>query len=303
VATTRDGILVLDDGRRLGYADAGEPDGLPIFLLHGTPGSRVFRFENEPLVKDERLRMITPERRGYGLSDPFPERTILGFADDIRQLADELDIQKFHVAGVSGGGPYALACAAVLQNRVLSATLIASATPVDMKGFSKGMSIGNRISFAIARYLPFMLKPLYAYSVRSMIKSPEKVVDGLAPQLCAWDRKVLSELREQGVMDVFLDHIREAYRTGYSGGYTDIRLLVKPWHIDFSTLILPIFVWHGEDDTLIPVAAAKEFVQMLPGCDTHFLDGAGHLLLESDKYVGSIITALKKIESSPIGDI
>jgi len=102
----KDSIFTLKDGRNLGYIEYGNPKGIPIFLFHGTPGSRIFGLE-EPLIQQENLRIFTPERPGYGLSDPLNGRTIERYPDDIAELANHLEIEKFHVAGMSGGGPYA----------------------------------------------------------------------------------------------------------------------------------------------------------------------------------------------------
>ncbi|HKJ31060.1 MAG TPA: alpha/beta hydrolase, partial [Balneolales bacterium] len=119
----QDNTIKLKDGRHLGFSDYGKPDGIPLFLFHGTPGSRVFkRFENASWIKKYGMRVITPERPGYGLSDPAPERTIKDWASDVEELADFLDLDRFHVTGGSGGGPYVLACAIHSPARVLSAT-------------------------------------------------------------------------------------------------------------------------------------------------------------------------------------
>ncbi len=286
-------FITLEDNRKLGFADSGKPDGLPIFLFHGTPGSRIFGFENEPLIQEEELRIITPERPGYGLSDESKNREIKDHCYDIEKLATYLGIKKFHVAGVSGGGPYALACAYWLSKRVLSVTLIASATPVDTKGFFKGMSMGNRLGFIMSRYVPFLLKPLYIYSSWVVKRSPEKFMKGMESQLCQWDKKVLHKIKADGKMDIFISHIREAYRKGYIGGYSDLLLLTKPWKVDFQFLSVPIIMWHGKADTLMPIASAIEFSKILPDCKCYFIENAGHLLLESEEYSRQIIARIK----------
>jgi len=102
----QDNIIKLHDGRNLGYAEYGKPGGIPLLLFHGTPGSRVFKqFENASWIEESGMRVITPERPGYGLSDPAPGRTIKDWANDVIELADYLEIDRFHVARGSGGGP------------------------------------------------------------------------------------------------------------------------------------------------------------------------------------------------------
>jgi len=287
--------ITLKDGRKLGYVDSGSTDGLPIFLLHGTPGSRIFGFEKEPIIASENLRLITPERPGYGLSDPLPSRTMKDFCKDVEQLADYLKLERFHIAGVSGGGPYTLACAYYLPTRIISATLIASATPCNIASFSKGMSIGNKLAFFLASYIPILLKPLYYYSARILYKNPNKLIEGLKPQLCSWDKEVLNELSKQDKIDVFISHIREAYNQGATGTYSDTMLLVKPWGFNFKDIHTPIYMWHGTSDTLMPIEPAKEFSKMLPNCESCFIENAGHLLLENEETSKLIIKKIVNI--------
>ena len=110
-----DNCFKLKDGRILGYADCGNTNGIPIFLFHGTPGSRINGLEDEPLLEKYGIRVIAPERPGYGLSSPKPDRTIKDWAKDIEELSAHLGLKKFHVAGGSGGGPYVLACSLFLS--------------------------------------------------------------------------------------------------------------------------------------------------------------------------------------------
>lgn len=289
-----DSFINLSDGRKLGFIDYGKPEGLPVFMLHGTPGSRVFGFEGELLVHKEKLRIITPERPGYGLSDPSITRTIKSFSIDIEQLANHLGLTKFHVAGVSGGGPYALACGQCLSDRVISITLISSARPTDMKDFYKGMSFGNKLAFRISKYMPFLLKPLYSYMARVFRKKPEEAIEAIQAQLCPWDQKVMSDLKLKDGMKVFIAHIYEAYRQGSDGAYSDTVLLSKPWGIDFKSITAPIFMWHGEADTLMPITPVKNFSRMLPECEVHFIKEAGHLLLESEEIAIEILGKIKQ---------
>jgi len=285
----KESYIVLKDGRKLGFEDSGPSNGFPIFLLHGTPGSRICELNNESIITRKNLRIITPERPGYGLSDPLPQRTIKDFSYDIEQLADKLNIEMFHVAGVSGGGPYTLACAYYLPNRVLSATLISSAVPCNMSNFSKGMSAGNKLSFFVALHIPFLLRPLYYYSARVLLKNPDKLIEGIKPQLCPWDQEVLNELEANGKLDMFISHIREAYAQGSKGVYSDTILLTKPWDIKFEDIQVPIYMWHGKSDTLMPIEPAIEFSKLLPNCESSFIDNAGHLLLDDEK-MSHIIT-------------
>lgn len=288
-----DCVFTLSDGRKLGYIEYGSPDGVPVFLLHGTPGSRIFGLENEPLLVKKNLRIITPERPGYGLSSPQKDRRILCYSKDIVELADSLEIHRFHVAGVSGGGPYALACASILSNRTLSITLIASATPMEMEEYFKGMSLGNIFALAMSKYFPWLLRPIFKFAASYSRKKPEKLLEKLKSQLCEWDVNVLDDMKRTGQIETFVDHIREAYRQGYTAHYTDTLLVSRPWGIDYWKIKSPIFLWHGESDTLMPIAPVRKFAEILPNCQTNFIEGAGHFLLESEEIGGSIVQTIK----------
>src|SRR6266699_1606575 len=121
----------LSDGRVLGYEEWGDPDGLALFSLHGTPGCRLSRTPDATLWARLRLRVVTVDRAGYGLSSPLVERRVSHVGGDIAALADFLRIERFAVTGTSGGGPHALACAAELGDRVLACGALSSAAPAE----------------------------------------------------------------------------------------------------------------------------------------------------------------------------
>lgn len=293
----KDRIFTLEDGRKLAYIEYGNPDGIPIFLFHGTPGSRILGLEDEPLVKQENLRIFTPERPGYGLSDLLQNRTIAMYPRDIAELASHLEIGSFHVAGISGGGPYALSCAQELPNRVLSATLISSEIPFTTKGFFIGMSFGNRISIKLSQYFPRLLKPFFRQAAELFKNNPEKLIDSLKPQLCSWDREVVAELEKKGRMKGFLDQASEAYRQGSDGAYIDTILLYRPWNIDYTKIKTPVYLWHGESDTLTRVDPVKRFAEILPNCQSQFIEGAGHFLLEHEEVGLKIFQSIKRVRA------
>jgi pimeloyl-ACP methyl ester carboxylesterase len=291
----QDNSIQVRDGRNLGYSDDGNAHGFPIFLFHGTPGSRVNGLENEPILSKYGIRVICPERPGYGLSSPKPKRTIKEWAEDVEDLANKLGITRFHVAGSSGGGPFALACAAYLPNRIQSVTLIASAVPPEALYLNKGMAKGNRIAFFLAKYFPFVLKLSMASYDRAIKKYPEKIIESLISQFCSWDREVLQKAEAKG--EKLLLHYKEAFCQGGDGAYYDFLLISRPWGIELKSIVPPVFMWHGEADTLMPIGPAKAFSKMIPGCKSHFIPEAGHLLLESEEIGEKIITAILAVKS------
>jgi pimeloyl-ACP methyl ester carboxylesterase len=265
-------VRVLRDGRTISFCEYGKPNRAAVFLFHGTPGSRIFGLDDKE-VSDAGFHIITPERPGYGRSTPNLTASISGWAFDIRELADQLGLKRFHVVGISGGGPFALACAARLPDRVISATLISSATPIDFPGFWKGMSIWNKFVFLLASRLPFALR-----SVCAIYASAHNV----------WNR------------NTYLRHDGEAFRQGGIGFETDLRLASGSWGVPFDSISVPVFLWHGEEDPLASVAGAKTLASAIPTCEAHFIPGKGHFL-NRDATVGQQI--FDRILSIPVANI
>lgn len=278
----RDETLTLPDGRRIGFAVYGPPDGTPLFFLHGTPGCRLLGFERDPLIGALGLRVVSLERPGYGASDPLPGRRIVDHVAELLAGADALGIDTFHIAGGSGGGPYALACAVVAPDRVRSLSLLSSATPTDLDGFTRGMGVGNALSYTLLRHAPFLLKPLLAISAAHSRKDPVKsAVLGIS-QLSASDRAALQEAIDELGEETLATLIREAHRQGAAGVYADMRAQGAPWGFEPSDLARPTVMWHGEDDRAVPPHLAAAFADRLPGCERRFLPDTGHLLAEKD---------------------
>jgi pimeloyl-ACP methyl ester carboxylesterase len=180
----------LSDGRWLGYRELGDPGGAPLFFFHGTPGSRWSVDVNDPLARMPGVRLILPERPGYGLSTAKPDRRLLDRARDVAELADQLGIGEFAVAGVSGGGPHALACAAALPDRVTVAVILSSPAPADFPGATRGMSFGNRIGLWLQRFAPGLFRRVMAGNAAAFHRDPQRFLDALAAGMSVSDREI-----------------------------------------------------------------------------------------------------------------
>jgi pimeloyl-ACP methyl ester carboxylesterase len=166
-------------------------------------------------------------------------------------LADRLKLDRFHVLGVSGGGPFALACAALLPHRVITATAtaVASPAPIDFASFWTGISLLNRMSFLISRNVPFLL-----------------------PALCT----ILALLKKD--RNAVLTHEGEAFRQGGIGLESDLKILSNNWNFSLESIRVPVFLWHGERDSLASATAATELARTIPTCEPHFVPEAGHFI-------------------------
>jgi pimeloyl-ACP methyl ester carboxylesterase len=279
--------MTLSDGRALGYQCLGDPGGQALFFFHGTPGSRLVFSERDPMAQIPGLRLVTPDRPGYGLSDPKPDRVLLDWARDVGELADHLGIQSFAVAGGSGGGPHALACAYGLRDRVSLALVLSSPSPAGFKGATRGMSIGNRVGLVLGRYAPWLVRRMMRGYVSLFEKNPERFVDAMARQMAPSDRALLST---PALRDAVIRDLREAYRQGIGGQVVDgaLALTSRDWGFDLRQIAVPVYLWHGEDDRLVSRHMAQQLAAEIPLCKAHYVPNAGHLLSEHAVVVDQI---------------
>lgn len=264
-------LVRLADGRRLGYADYGDPRGWPLFFFHGTPGSRVMAGFAATQAQAWGIRLLAPERPGYGLSDPQPRRRLLDWPEDIRQLADALELEAFGVVGVSGGGPYAAACAWRLPERIQVAGIVSGLAPPD--ALEGALPRPQRLLAPILRRSgltqPFLT--LVAIAIR---RQPQRFLTALLPLMPRPDRAVLSRPE---VRQLQIDGIIQACRQGAQAAAQDLALFSRPWEFSVNEIAVPVHLWHGVRDRVVPVAMGRYLAAHIPGCQGYFLPEAGHL--------------------------
>jgi pimeloyl-ACP methyl ester carboxylesterase len=267
-------VLRLPDGRSLGYALYGDRSGAPVMFFHGTPGSRrVARFADRA-ARRRRIRLIAPERPGFGLSDFDCERTLAAWPADVVALADALAIDRFAVAGVSGGGPYVAACAWQLRERLTRAAIISGIGPLDEPAVAASLARRYRAGVALARRLPVALRPGLALGRFALRRAPGCVLASIARSLPEIDRPIF---RRPEVRALLLDDAREALRQGTRGALHELVLFSRPWDFPLDGIRMPVRLWHGEVDSQVPVAIAHRFAASLPDCRASFIADAGHL--------------------------
>jgi pimeloyl-ACP methyl ester carboxylesterase len=297
VDAAEDGTLLLGDGRHLGYAQYGQPDGEPLFYFHGHPGSRLEARLAHTAAAAAGLRVIALDRPGYGLSDPRPGRTIADWPADVAEAADLLHIPRFFVAGASGGGPYALACAWRLPSRVIRAAVISGVGPYDVPGITHGMRWQNQVGFRLGSRWPALAHALMRSMQRSITSRPERTIDALARAMSASDARIV---RRPDVRDLLIADISEAFRHGTEGAASDIALLGRPWGFALSEISTEIHLWQGEADTLVPPAIGRYQAEQLPNSRFRLLPGEGHLLI-IDR-MPDLIEAFRQSTPSNLGD-
>jgi len=268
--------LSLRDGRRLGYAEYGKPDGEPGFYFHGHPGSRLEAQFADKAAVDAGVRIIAPDRPGYGLSDFQPHRTILDWPRDIEEAADLLGLDRFTVLGASGGGPYALACAHEIPERITRAGVVSGVGPYDAPGATQGMRWQNRIGFQLGARFPALARLIMWSMERQVRRRPERTLDAIAQAMSSVDAEVV---RRPGVREVLAADIAEAFRQGSRGAALDVVLLGRPWGFRLDGIKPVVLLWQGEADVLVPPAMGRHLAAQIPNCHATFFPGEGHLLV------------------------
>jgi pimeloyl-ACP methyl ester carboxylesterase len=245
-----EGTIELSDRRRLGYAEYGPPDGDPLLFFHGTPGSRYSRSPEPEILDTYGIRLISLERPGFGKSTYDPDRTFLDWPADVREATETLGIDQFSLLGTSGGGPYVLACAARMPERLRNVGIVAGLGPLDAPGATDGLAVTSRVGFKLAP-LPFLLWPVLWLVIQTIRIAPGN----------------------RG--------LQEGVRQGPKGPLYEHRLQVRPWGFDLRHIPCHLHLWHGRQDRSTPISMAKYVAVQLPSSTLKTYPEAGHALIDS----------------------
>ena len=257
----------------MGYAEYGDLKGLPVFALHGTPGSRLMFALSDHAARDRGLRLIAPERPGYGLSDYRHSATLFDHAGDIATLAEALGFERFAIIGVSGGGPYAVAVAAALPRRVTLLALVGPIGPIADHGRQVRMSRGRRLLFGNLVRLPVALRAIF-FGLRNLLHlAPELAYRGLMARVSQSDRAILAR---DDVKASLRAAVFEGLRPGIEGAVQDVTLFCAPWGLPLARVYASAVLWQGSDDSIVPPEAAYWLGRTLPNCRLDVIHGAGH---------------------------
>jgi pimeloyl-ACP methyl ester carboxylesterase len=269
-------VLRLPNGRALGFAEYGAPDGSPLLFFHGTPGARLMARFAHGVAARHRIRIVAPERPGYGLSDAQPGRTIARWPDDVTALADSLGIDRFALAGVSGGAPYVAACAHRLPQRVRVAGIVSGVGPLDDPVIAAAFSAAQRRTLAVLGQAPSPVRSLAALPARLVRRFPLPALELVARLQPAPDRVILARPEVRAAL---VDDLRQALRQGGRAVLDDLMLFHQPWGFRLEDIAVPVELWHGEADAQVPIAVGRRVAQRLPECRARFIPAAAHLWL------------------------
>ena len=269
-------LIELADGRLLDIQVSGPQDGTPLVMHHGTPGSLVRFRVIEEAVHGRGLRLVTYSRAGYGVSTRKAGRSVADVAADLEAVLDHVGAQHCLVLGWSGGGPHALASAALVPGRVLAATTLASVAPYDAEGldFLAGMGEGNIEEFGAAIAGEGEISAALDKEAAQLCEAPtEDVLESMSTLLPDVDRAALAG--EAG--DELTSQIAEGVRLGASGWIDDDLAFVKPWGFAVEEISVPVFLWQGDRDLMVPFEHGRWLADRIPRSVAHLLPGEGHI--------------------------
>ena len=263
------------DGRKVAVLETGNPHGKPVFLLHGTPGSRLGPRPRGRLLYKLGVRLITFDRPGYGRSDRLASRMVADVVPDVQAIADKLGLDSFAVLGRSGGGPHALACAALLPQRVTRAGVLVGLAPWAAEGLDwfAGMSDSNVREFTAAATQPAALTAQLAAVAAQIKADPTSHVSTLSPEMPASDRRIMADT---GIRALLAANFAEALRDSAAGWIDDDLAFCSPWGFDLADITAPVLLWHGEADVFSPVAHTRWLADRIPGAVLSIWPGSAH---------------------------
>jgi pimeloyl-ACP methyl ester carboxylesterase len=275
----REGTARAHDGRTLAFVERGAEDGVPVLVCHGTPGSRLTRHPDRQLYERHGVRMIVYDRPGYGRSDPRPGRSVADAAADVEAIADELGLERFAVVGGSGGAPHALACGALLDERVLRVGALVTPAPSDSPDFDffAGLADLNVKEFGAALEGQDAIEAYLEPFVEEMRRDPDPVIEQIASELPDVDRAIISRAEFRAVMR---ESFTEAVRQGVRGWADDDLAFAKSWGFEPEDVEVEVRLWQGELDVLAPRAHGEYVAGRLPNGRFELLEGGGHFLDE-----------------------
>ncbi|MFC6875042.1 alpha/beta fold hydrolase [Halobellus marinus] len=260
--------ISLDGGRQLAYATYGDPDGTPVVFLHGTPGSRRLGGVLASAAEAHGIRLLAPDRPGYGDSDAWPDRTMSDAGKFVTAVLDDVGVESAGLVAFSGGGPHALATAATHPDRVTRVDIVGGATPPEVTGQYPPV---QRVLVGLASTTPTLLGGL--------LRGQSMLAKRLAPAFVI--AQYTGENGAEGIPDAVAAVVKDDFLTAFAhtaaGAVTELSLTAAEWGIDLANVDADTCLWHGDSDTNVPLADARRLCARLPNAEIRVLPDADHL--------------------------
>lgn len=285
-----DCTLRLRDGRQLGYAEFGAPNGHPVFYFHGFPGSRLAAALHAKHAADAGVRLIATDRPGMGLSDFQPRRRLTDWPNDVVEMADALKIEEFSVLGFSGGGPYAAVCAREIPQRLTACGIVSGIAPIDYG--TEGMKPTSQTIFLVARRLPWLLRGLLWMGAGRFARNEEAIRAQLRASLSELPEQDRTLMQDPLVEAAVIKQAMEAYRQGSKGPAHEAKLIARDWGFRPGDIAYDnVHLWHGGLDVNVPAATARRLAKSIRSCKATFYADEAHLSIALN-HAAEIMAAL-----------
>jgi pimeloyl-ACP methyl ester carboxylesterase len=287
-------------GRRLAFSEFGPAQGRPVVWMHGTPGARRQIPQSTRLAAEElEIRVIGIDRPGVGGSTPVLYGSLLDFVPDLTRLLDRLGVERFAMLGLSGGGPYVLACAFALPQRVVVGGVLGGVAPTQGDDGIPGGLVGWLAPLAPA--VPAIQGPLstvLGFGIRAMRPVASPAFDAYAHFSPEGDRRVFSRPE---IKAMFLDDLVRGSRKGLAAPLLDFVLFCRPWGFSVRDVTVPIRWWHGDADHIVPLSHGEHVVSLLPDAELFVRPGESHLggLGSAEEVLATLLSVWdKRMETS-----
>jgi pimeloyl-ACP methyl ester carboxylesterase len=271
-----EGTLRVRSGRRLGFAEFGPSAGRPLVWFHGTPGARrQIAPEARAVARELGVRIVSIERPGVGDSTPHLYDALVDFAEDVQQLCDSLGLERFAVAGLSGGGPYALACAHEMPERVVAAAILGGVAPTAGPDAAAGGAVAlARILEPLLRRTHQPLGTLLSGAIRVLEPLADAVTDLFASLMPRGDQRVFEDA---ALRRMFQEDLILGSRGQMQAVWLDAVLFARPWGFALADIRVPVHLWYGDADTIVPVRHGEHLAERIPGAQLRIRRDEGHL--------------------------
>ncbi len=293
-----EGNVAVGDDRQIGFAEFGDPQGRAVFWLHGTPGARrQIPMEARVYAEQRQIRLIGVDRPGIGSSTPYQYDAVFAFADDLRTIADTLGIDKMEVIGLSGGGPYTLACAAAMPDRVVAAGVIGGVAPTMGSDAIAGGVMGS-VGLRLAPLLQVAGDPIgLAASVlirliRPLASPAADLYGRVSPEA---DRRLLARPE---IKAMFLDDLLNGSRKQMAAPFADVVVFARDWGFRLDEVKVPVRWWHGDHDHIVPFEHGLHVAARLPDVEMYHLPGESHLagLGRAEEILGTMVGLWDRVD-------
>mgnify|MGYP006283328723 CR=1 FL=1 len=261
-------VVSIDRDRQIAYAEYGRSDGAPVVFLHGTPGSHRLGALLETAAREHGVRVLAPERPGYGRSSLWPDHSVRDAADFLTPVLDDAEVQTTGLIAFSGGSSYALSFAATQPDRVDRVDIVSGATPPDV---SDGTPAIQRLLAGLATTAPLVLRGLF--------RGQAWFANHLDPSfvVAQYTAEANAETVPDDAAEIVKEDFVEAFARHRRGAVTEFRDTATDWGIDFGEIRSTVELWHGEIDTNVPIAGVRRLKRKIPTAEVRVRDDADHL--------------------------